>query len=216
MSTLILDIETFALADADQYLEPVSAPANYKDPVKIEQYCVERRAELLAKCALDADLCEIVAIGWHRDIDAECRVLHRGTATDEAAMLRAFWNHAEDAAAMVGFNLLSFDLPILIRRSQYLGLPVPPLNLDRYKTPHIDLMERLSFNGKIKAHSLDFYCRRFGIACDDTHSGADVDALVKAGEWEAIAAHCRADVEKTRALAARLGYVTITEPAEVY
>jgi uncharacterized protein YprB with RNaseH-like and TPR domain len=211
---LILDIETFALDGADAFLEPVSAPSNYKDPAKIQQYCEEKRVELLSRCALDPDLCRIVAAGWSHDGN-DVGVEIATHENQERGLLEELWFAILKSDAVIGFNVLAFDLPVMIRRSQYLGVSVPELNLDRYRTPHIDLMERLSFNGKIKAHSLDFYCKRFGIDVPDEHSGKDVDALVKAGDWNAVAAHCRADITRTKALAARLGYINISEPAGV-
>jgi predicted PolB exonuclease-like 3'-5' exonuclease len=207
VNTLVLDIETYSIADADLYLEPVAAPSNYRDQAKITAYQVEKRAEMLSRCALDPDLCRIVAIGSYDD-EIEVRTVM--DEDDERDALVEIWERigiGGKQAVLIGFNLLSFDLPVLIRRTQYLGLPVWPINLDRYRTPHIDLMERLSFNGKTRAHSLSFYCRRFGIDVPDEHSGAAVAALVEAGRWEEVASHCRADVLKTRALATRLGYL---------
>jgi hypothetical protein len=42
---IVLDIETVGLPDAASYMEPVTAPANYKDPEKIAAYVAERHAE---------------------------------------------------------------------------------------------------------------------------------------------------------------------------
>jgi 3'-5' exonuclease len=202
---MILDIETYSLDDAAQFIEEPTAPSNYKDPAKIAAYIEEKRVENLSRCALDPDLCRVVAVGTYTDAP---RVLAARTVAEELDAIWSAWDAVRDET-VIGFNLLSFDLPVLIRRSQYLGIEVPSiaLNLDKYRTPHIDLMERLSFNGKIKAHSLDFYCRRFGIAVEDTTTGADVDAMVKAEDWDSVIAHCRADLHKTRLLAERLGYV---------
>jgi hypothetical protein len=55
--------------------------------------------------------------------------------------------------------------------------------------------------------TLKAFCRRFGIPCTDTIDGKDVPGLVSAGDWEAVAAHVRADVEMTLALAVKLGVV---------
>jgi hypothetical protein len=214
MTHLILDLETFALDDARHFIEEPTAPANYKDPEKIAAYIAQRKIELIDRCALDPDLCRIVAIGWDSpDACGGPTVDYADTEQEERALLVEAWDVIRGdglsmGPSLVGFNLLAFDLPVLIRRSQYLGLRIPPLNLDKYRTPHVDLMERLSFNGKIKAHSLDFYCKRFGIEVADDVSGADVDALVKAGEWDRVLGHCRADVQKTRLLAERLGLLT--------
>ena len=205
MIPLILDIETFSLAEADQFIEEPTAPANYKDPAKIEAYIAEKRQENLARCALDVDLCQIVAIGISGVPGIHVELI---TSPDqEAAALTWWWGEQKHYDALCGYNILGFDLPVLIRRSQYLGVPVPYLNLDRYRTPHIDLMERLAFNGKLKYRSLDFYSRRFGITVPDATKGKNIDALVKAEDWTGVADHCRADLEKTKQLAERLGII---------
>lgn len=210
---LVLDIETLASPDAADFMEPVSAPSNYKDEAKIEAYIAERRTELLSKCALDPDLCTVAAVGYAYD---DCDEVYTANAFSEAEMLSAIWDQVRHSTAIVGFNILAFDLPVLIRRSQYLGVPMPSLNLDRYRTPHVDLMERLSFNGKLRFRGLDFYCKRFGVTVPDAHSGKDIDALVTAGEWGVVADHCRADVKKTYALAVRLGYMQSRQPVGAF
>lgn len=210
MSQLILDVETYGLAEAADFLEPPTAPSNYKDETKIAAYIEKAKAESLARCALDVDLCRIVCAGWVADGDG-VRVAVAKDAHQECDLLRTLWSLIGAHAQIVGFNVLGFDLPVLIRRSQYLGVETVGLSLDRYRTPHLDLMEFLSFNGKLKYRSLDFYCRRFGIDVVDDHNGKDIDALVKAGDWDAVAAHCRADLTKTRRLAERLGVLSAVE-----
>ena len=200
---IVLDIETYPLDDAAEFLEEFTAPANYKDPEKIASYIADKRAEAIAKCALDLDLCRIVAIGVD-DLQGNIVVAEAHDEVDERTVLLKFWNDWYESPT-IGFNSLGFDLPVLIRRSQYLGVPTPNISLDRYRTPHIDLMERLSFNGKLRARGLAFYCKRFGIAFDDPTKGADIGDLVRGGKWEEVAAHCAADLKKTRALAERLG-----------
>ena len=213
MSHLTIDIETFSLDGAAQFIEEPSAPANYKDPEKIAAYIEQKRAENLTRCALDPDLCCIVAIGYTHPVTGEIHVLTMDAESNELSRLRQFW----DVVAghdFVGFNLLGFDLPVLMRRSQYLSVTnYRNTPVDRYRTPHIDLMERLSFNGKLKYRSLDFYCRRFGIDVPDLTSGKDIDAMVKAGDWQGVSDHCRADVQKTRLLAERLSVVSAVEIA---
>jgi predicted PolB exonuclease-like 3'-5' exonuclease len=202
MSQLILDIETFSLDAAAQFIEEPSAPANYKDPEKIAAYVAEAKQKAISRCALDADLCRVVAIGASNQHGQH--VFLAQDERQEGLALEAIADFVNGATQIVGFNILSFDLPVLIRRAQYLGVEFPGISLDKYRTPHLDLMDFLSFNGKIKERSLSFYCKRFGIDVADTSSGKDIDALVRAGDWQAVEAHCRADVEKTRKLAARL------------
>ena len=202
---VVLDVETVASPDCATWLDPVKAPTNYKDPLKIAAYCEEKRNEQITRAGLEADLCEIVALGTWASQDDELRVETRRHHT-EKAMIAWAWD-AIGYRRVIGFNILTFDLPVLMRRSQYLSVPFPELGLDRYRTPHLDLLERLSFHGRVAMRSLAFYCRRFGIPCDDPVTGADIAGLVAAGDWMAIEQHVRSDIIKTRALAQRLGWV---------
>lgn len=205
---VVLDIETVACADAAQYLEAVEAPSNYKDPLKIAAYIADAKLRQVERAGLEADLCEVAAVGIGHNVQDEPQgaVVWTRVNTSERDMLRLTWA-AVEGCSIIGFRTLSFDLPILIRRSQYLGVPYPDLNLDRYRTSHIDLAERLSFNGKLTMRSLEFYCRRFGIPCADTTTGADVAQMVTEDRWADVAAHCGCDICKTAALARRLGFL---------
>lgn len=214
MAAIYLDLETFAIDDAAQYIEPVEAPANYKDPVKIAEYVQTAQARAVDRCALDPDLTRIVcfgcAVGNETVVTALCR-----NQDEERDTLRRFWDLYRNQRAgvldpmrgvpIVTFNGLRYDLPVLIRRSQYLGVPTPVISLDKYRSPHLDLLNELTFKGAIQGHQLRFYLSRFGIPHDDLVSGKDIAGLVKAGQWEEVAAHCKADVEGVRALAQRIG-----------
>lgn len=200
---LVFDIETAPLPDASGYLEPVEPPSNYKDPVKIEAYVKEKAAEQLDRCGLDVDLCRIVAIGWQ--LEGEAPLIHTIEDATESQIILAFWRMAADRH-LVGFNCLGFDLPVLLRRSLYLGIQRPSIQIDKYKHPRVtDLSDELSFAGKLKLRSLAFYCKRFGIDIEDSLTGADIAYAVKEGRWTDIESHCRADIEKTSQLAEKLG-----------
>lgn len=212
----VIDIETFPLENCADYLDlsDISAPANYKDETKIAAYITEKKAEAIAKAALDLDLCRVVAIGWMRE-DWNMPFIHiaRDDKT-EAIILRGLWDELDNRVT-VGYNQVGFDLPILLRRSLYLGVPAPSLNLDKYRSPHIDLQQRLSLNGTKPYRSLNWYCKRLGldVPCDVT-SGKDIAQLVSEGKWDEVAAHCRADVLKTKALAERMGLLKQQPVAE--
>lgn len=110
---------------------------------------------------------------------------------------------------LVGFNNFHFDGPVLVRRSQYLGVPYPELSFDKYRSPDVDLMQRLTFNGTIDAKKLQEYARLFCIpgAGTDECNGSQIAALVKADEWATVASHCACDVALTKGLAERLGWL---------
>src|SRR5690606_16584599 len=177
---VIFDLETVAIDRATDLVEPVSAPSNYKDEAKIASYVAEKQAEQISKAALYPWTARVVAIGWY-DTNADrpratvqvCR-----TEQDEKHTLMDFWSMAsrDDGRFLIplcGFNSLSFDLPMLVARSMLLGVKHPMPSLDRYRSPHPDLMQILSFKGAIPSRSLKWYAKRFGIPCEDTVSGAD-------------------------------------------
>jgi hypothetical protein len=202
---LVFDIETAPIADAAEFLEPAEAPANYKDPAKIAAYIDEKNAENLGRCALDIDLCRVVAIGLRAE-DGDASAVLTPTVDEERSALALFW-HDASTAHLVGFNCLAFDLPVLMRRSQYLGIAIPSIAIDKYRHPSVtDLQMVLSFNGAVKLRGLSFYAKRFGIPCEDTLTGAEIPAAVVESRWDDVRAHVMADVQKTAALAQRLGH----------
>jgi hypothetical protein len=224
---LVLDIETAPILDIDRYADDVRIDSRLKDPEKV----AAARKEALGKAALDIDLLRIVALGaWASDSMAPyCFVA--GDVTDgepwpaqgrgEGDYLTCFWDDyqtivVERGGLLVTSNGIGFDVPALLRRSQYLGVTHPHVEVDKYRTAdHLDLQHTLSFRGSKPWRSLDFYCRRFGIAeyLPDPTTGADIGGMVEAGDIEGIRAHCLADVRRTQALAQRLGYIGAPVPA---
>lgn len=203
---LVFDIETAPLPEAKDYIEPADAPANYKDPAKIADYIAAKNAEAVERCGLDCDLCQVVAIGYQLETHDEPNVDLTADVNTEAEIISGFWALAE-GRHLVGFNCLGFDLPVLLRRSLYLGVKTPDIQIDRFKHPQVtDLMQLLSFNGALKFRGLAFYAKRFGFDVQDTMSGAGIAAAVAEGRWADVEAHVRADVEKTALLASKLGY----------
>lgn len=208
MRHIVLDVETAAIADVETYLEPVSAPSNYRDESKIAAYIAEETKRQLDRAALDIDLARLVALGWDDGKDSGVYIIRDEVA--ERTILGEFWHrfwpvYVPGNTIAVTFNGLGYDLPLLLRRSLYLGVTAPKLQLDRYKhVDVIDLLALLNLDGRLKSHSLRFYAQRFGISVDDESTGADTGGLVAAGDWEAVEAHCAADVATTKALAKRM------------
>lgn len=204
---LVFDIETVPMPGCEDYLvEPIEAPANYKDPAKIAAYVAEKRSKQVLEAGLDIDLCEVVAIGGAFWDQSWVQTRER---TQEAEMLDGFWRFASrtltDGGVLVGFNVLHFDLPVLLRRSLYLGVSTPRLSIDKYRHDRVvDIAEVLSFGRRELMRSLAFYAKRFGIPHDDTVTGADIAGRVADGRWDSVANHCADDVETTKALALRI------------
>jgi hypothetical protein len=208
---LVLDVETTVIHDLDAYADDVRIDSRLKDPEKI----AEAKAAARGKAAVDLDLARIVCTGLWASRDPAPTIWTGDTDEAERAQLAAWWQAYRDVVLdrggqIVGYNILGFDLPLLIRRSQYLGVPTERVDLNKYRPGAIcDLLNELSFAGSKPYRPLDFYVRRFGIAQDipDATTGADMPALIAAGDWAAVQAHNLADLQRTQALAVRLGLI---------
>lgn len=209
----IIDVETVPIDGFERYLEEPTAPSNYKDPVKIANYIAEAKADQLASAALDLDLARIVAIGvleYDPDDDPLPRtnVYTCATADAEKETLELL----VDSGVLAGSRLLTyngwrFDLPLIERRAWYHRFR-PPLriDLDRYRSPHLDIYERtLTKHGVLKAHKLEWYAKRLGWTDPDVIAADAIGAAAKEGRWEDIKEHCRVDLIRTHRLAAFLG-----------
>jgi predicted PolB exonuclease-like 3'-5' exonuclease len=213
MRYIVLDLESHAIPDAATYLtEPVDAPANYVKQEAKDAFIAKAKQAQLDKAALDIDLARIVCLGLADGIGSEVQLFK--DQTQEMTALGEFFdkffrsNNTADWPILITFNGLGFDIPLLLRRALYLGVKAPNIQIDRFKHPHvIDLMDLLSYSGKMKPHSLSFYCQRFGIPVNDENSGKDIAALIAADNWTAVEAHCASDVAATYALAKRMGVI---------
>lgn len=214
---LVLDLETLPIANAADFvsLDDIAAPSNYKDPEKIAAYISNERVKRINEAALDLDLARICALGLastHEGPGAHpiCNDSEEIAALESLA--KGLDTSSREFVTIITFCGHKYDLPLLMRRAKYLGVPFPKINLDRYKSPHIDLFEELTMRGAVKAHSLRWYMRRLGwtdlLEADPfKDGGADVATAAAEGRWEDIAAHCRVDVTATLRLAQWMGVI---------
>lgn len=231
----LTDLETVGLPEASAWFDPIEPDADLlqpilpdsrlKDPVKVEANLADvarriaaRPAEIAAniaareaaraeKFSLDADTCQIVALGWH-DLGQGSPIVRicKDEDAERAALVEYWTTYAQRFTKIVGFNSARFDLPVMVMRSLYLNVPHPEIVIaPAWKSPHVDLWERLSLGGARRdVKSLRFYAKRLGIPIFDDISGKDVAAMVAAGEWEKVQNHCLFDLDLTRALAERI------------
>lgn len=214
--TFVLDLETVPIEDACDFIEPPSAPENYKDPAKIADYIRNRRIALIEDAGLDIDLARICAFGiaelnptydgeGARLFQAEPSI-HSVENEDQERALLKFMREPLESGRLITFCGAGFDLPLLARRYCYLGLPPLSMELDRYKSPHVDLYERLKLRGLATAHKLSWYVKRLGWSdLENALKGADVAQAVREGEWPLVLEHLRCDVVATGRLAAWMG-----------
>lgn len=201
MRYLILDLASAALPDAEKYLEgTVKAPSNYGAEAAAKAI-KEKTAERVAKAALDIDLAYITALGFAIGPDAiDVRVCRN--MPDERHIIADVGELIAGGPTIITFGGHNFDLPLIQRRARYLGIPFPTINLDRYKSPHIDLCEVLADRNPDRRRSLGFYVRRMG--WDDLAkllSGSEEAQVPSTGKWDELEASIRHDITATYRLA---------------
>jgi hypothetical protein len=190
-------------------MEPVSAPSNYRDPEKIAAYIAEREAEQRDRLALDLDLCRVTCLSWLRSDGSGSPVTMQAmNETQERELLgqAASW---VGGTTFVTFGGRAFDLLVLQRRARYIGMTFPFINTDRYRSPHVDLMEKLADGDRARMRSLNFYCRRLGWTdlADKPLSGEDESRVFETGDWDRLRESVRRDVRAIHRLAQWAGVI---------
>ncbi len=201
---LFFHLETRARPEAVALLPVPHAPTNYKDPEEIAAYIAEKRTAQIREAALDPDTGEIIALGLRLYPEASTVAVYTRSDCDEGALLKAFWDSAAEAEGwFVGYNLLAFDLPYLLRRSMALGVQptlVPILRRDQLY-PILDLYGLL-FNwqpGKPLATVAKLYGLPNGCAVGEVEVSAMDDEILRT--------HLQHQVQLTVALYERMaGY----------
>jgi hypothetical protein len=205
---LVLDLSTAPLPNAAEFVDgdAIQAPSNWKDPAKIEAYKTEQLAERISKAALDFDLARITGAGVmvidsDKDPVAETTIAVARDEDDERALIEGVSLQLRDRT-LIGYNGKAFDWPLLMRRARYLGVsPVPYINIDRYKSPHHDLLELLSGHDPSRRRPLGFYVKRLSMGLIKPLSGAQEAAVPETGDWDGLKASLQHDVEAVYRLA---------------
>jgi DNA polymerase elongation subunit (family B) len=208
--TIIFDIETGALPFGELAI-PAFNPAdvklgNTRDPDKIAERI--RQAEenhvtdYIKNAALDALSGQVLCIGYRLERD-EPAILS-SDADGEAAMLRQWWellNTWERQPRLIGFNVKSFDLPFLIKRSWKHRITPPYwIRNGRYWNDLIVDLREVWQLGDNRAHgSLGAISRHLGLG-EKSGNGADFANLWKTNRQAAID-YCLQDVKLTQQVA---------------
>ena len=206
---LILDLSTAGLPEAAQWLDTPKPRKGTKDEDKIAAQIAAKTQASIDGAGLDPDLCQITGYGLLRPEGGPIVSVRGHDAVTERSLILSILEAFEGRPnrALIGFNSFRFDLPVLMRRCFYLGLPIPDINMDKYRSPHVDLYARLSFNGAITAHSLSFYAKRLALGLTKPLSGAEESQVLATGRWNDLAESLKHDVLASKALAAGLGII---------
>jgi uncharacterized protein YprB with RNaseH-like and TPR domain len=225
MKTILFDIETGPLPEKE--LAAVMPPfdpsevktGNIKDPekiaAKIAEAEVNHKRNFIENAALDPLTGRVVAIGLLHHSTREFVVIGHD---DEARTLAEFWSvcRAEivNGTRLVGFNILQFDLPFLLRRSWKHRVPVPlGLRRGRYWSDELsDLRELWQLGDRQARGSLDCIAKHLGVG-EKNGDGKEFARLWVEDRTKALG-YLRNDLELTGKIAEALGCVSAREPEE--
>ncbi len=226
VQTIIFDVETGPLAEGElSALLPPFDPAevktgNLKDPAKIAEKLAEaevnHRRNFLDNAALDPLTGRVVAIGMlvFDELSEAGPAMDSGKCViighdDEARMLREFWRYTQAEMGrmnpIIGFNIFTFDLPFLFRRSWKQRVPIPfGLRRGRYWGDQvIDLREAWQLGDRQARGSLDSIAKHLGVGAKNGDGKAFAE-LWRSDRARAEA-YLRNDLELTAKIALALG-----------
>ncbi len=161
------------------------------------------RRDVERHMALRPEFGHVICIGMGHDGrgELETKALTARAVEDERRILKEFWEAVPSGGdwRFVTYNGLAFDLPYLIRRSIYVGvppragagLPLRPYAPDR----HFDVMRVLSNWERSDAVRLDIVAELLGLRkWPPGMEGSQVLGLWRAGRVDEIEAYCLGDV----------------------
>lgn len=186
MKFIVFDIETVPQDEAKllAIAPEFTAPANLKDPAKIEAAIAKKRADYLADAALNWKTAEVVLIGAGDDVQVS--MLTADTEKDLIGnFLELLGNALNDGVMAGGHNVKGFDLPLLVNRARIHGLKLPPNVLGfwngrpRWHDNIFDTLEILSFGQRFEGNGVEDLARVFGLP-PKLGSGANFPVLWRA------------------------------------
>lgn len=218
MLRIFLDIETrptSRMSVREAVTADIGPPGNYKSAEAIAKWWSEngeaKRADAIARTALDGTWGEIVCIGYAVN-DRPVSVITADTERDTLAnFVRALTLECDATpawqmnACYIGHNVAGFDLRFIWQRSRIHGIELPKWPLERYpKAPYVydTMTEWAGFGGRISQRNLEiaFSLER----TDPLESGADVATALEAGRLCDVVAHCAEDVRLLREIYRRM------------
>src|ERR1700756_5930422 len=159
------------------------------------------------KGALDAMTGRVVCVGMLIDDGREAKEI-TFAGEDEARIITGFWNALKPGDAVVGHNVLDFDIRFLQQRSWILGIqPNRTLDTRRYYTA--DVIDTLqlwtNWSGNKKGVTLNALGSALGCG-RKTGEGARVAEWWAVLDIDSIKKYCREDVQLTYRVFCRLTY----------
>ena len=165
---------------------------------KIDGAAADRRKLL----SLTPEYCSVCAIGFGGDNTAPIESYVVGIdGTTEASLLQRFWEIAgsHDVRHLVGFNVMGFDLPVILTRSLLLGVePTKQLDLSPYRDHVVDLMARRWPKGGAKP--LKTWAKLLGVSVPEEGVDGSQVAELFATDPAALRRYVASDIAVTQTI----------------
>jgi len=132
---------------------------------------------------------------------------YRAEVSWEAQTLKDVAGLIAGAEKLVTYGGHFFDLPLLMRRAKYLGVAFPWVNVDKYRSPHTDLLDLMSDRDPQRRKSLGFYVRRLKMGLTKPLAGVEEAKVYESGRWDELARSLNHDVCAIKRLAEWAGVI---------
>lgn len=209
---LYLDIETIPTSDPEtvaQIAGTITPPGNISKADTLAAWEAEKKpalvAEAVARTSFNGAHGSICCVGFAWNDDEPQSIMRVPGKADEKPLLAALAMHLANSRpsletpVIVGHYVAGFDLRFIWQRAFVLGVRLPawfPRDPKPWSREVHDTMAMWA--GGKDSISLDNLCRALGLPGKDNIDGSQVAGLFAAGEYDAIADYCRADVERVR------------------
>jgi len=215
-----LDIETIPAQTEEakaRVAATVKPPAQMKKADTIAEWEKTQKAaaveEAIAKTSFNAAFGQICCIGFAFDEGEATSISWPTNADNEGMMLSGFFETAGQIIGnrfpiIVGHYVAGFDLRFIWQRCMVLGVRVPgwlPKDPKPWGESVFDTMT--AWAGAKDTISMDNLCAALGIEGKGDIDGSMVGKMFAEGKHSEIAAYCRGDVERTRAIHRKMQFV---------
>lgn len=212
MTYLYLDIETIPAQTDDakaRIAATVKPPAQMKKAETIAEWERTQKAsaveDAIAKSSFDAAFGQICCIGFA--IDAGQSSSQMVTHPDsERTVIQCFFDHVsamipQGTVTVVGHYVAGFDIRFIWQRCMVLGIRVPSWMPKDPKPWGPDVFDTMTaWAGQKGTISLDNLCAALGIEGKGDVDGSMIGKMFAEGRHNEIAAYCRDDVDRVRAV----------------
>ncbi len=222
MTRLFFDIETLPAPD---YLLPVWE-STLKHPTAgggepIRRGLSDINDDRFSKTGLQGAWGQVYCIGCAFDDDQPQIFAPMGQLIPpiEETMLLGFWEMADSANLLVGYNVRRFDIPFLVRRSIVHKVWVPPrfLNIPRYRIDRVfDCMEVWANWEWRDTISMDAMAKALGLpSSKQGMDGAHVWQAYQERRYGDITRYCMEDVSLVRRIYRRMTFQPDPTPSQL-